>query len=330
MPLRIIVTGAAGFIGSRLLAALACQQGAAELLAVDHPLRDDRANNLRCAPGVAFMDHFQLLAGLEAGILQPELIIHLGACSSTTETRWIYLADNNLAYSQKLWKWCATHQARYLYASSAATYGDGSAGFNDRASLDSLVPLNLYGQSKHSFDLWVRDQALAGAVGPRQCVGFKFFNVFGPGEAHKGRMASMVYHGFHQIQSTGSVRLFQSHRDGYADGGQLRDFIYAKDVVRVILAFAARPEVSGLFNLGTGVARSFRHLIQATYAALDRSPKIEYVPMPEDLRDKYQYFTQATMDKTAAAGIHYTPTALEESVADYVQYLQHRSASECL
>jgi ADP-L-glycero-D-manno-heptose 6-epimerase len=254
--------------------------------------------------------------------LQPELIFHLGACSSTTETDWNYLADNNLAYSQKLWNWAAAHRARLLYASSAATYGDGENGFDDSLDLTRLCPLNLYGKSKHDFDLWVEEQVLLRVPQPVQSVGFKFFNVFGPGEGHKGRMASMVWHGYHQILKEGTVRLFESHRPDYAHGGQLRDFIYVKDVVRVMLSFAERREVSGLFNLGTGQARSFRDLIEATFAASGRPASIEYIPMPEDLRGRYQYFTQATMTKTARAGIVFQPTPLEDAVADYVAWLR--------
>lgn len=320
-PHKTAITGAAGFIGSQLLKALAAQNAISDLIAVDHPLRDARAQNLQVAPGVRFLDHHQFLVGLEAGIVRPSLIFHLGACSSTTETSWDYLADNNLRYSQRLWTWCAQNGARYLYASSAATYGDGENSFDDAVPLERLQPLNLYGKSKHDFDLWVQAQKAAGNAGPSQCVGFKFFNVFGPGEAHKGRMASMVFHGFHQIRNGGRVKLFQSHREGYADGGQLRDFIYVKDVVRVMLAFAARPQVSGLFNLGTGKAHSFRELLEATFAAMGLEPRIDYIPMPEDLRGKYQYFTQATMDRTLAAGIPYTPTPLAEAVADYVATL---------
>lgn len=319
---RIVVTGAAGFIGSRLLGSLSTLYPASSLLAVDHPLVDGRAGNLAAVPGVGFLDHLQLLAALESGILAPDVIYHLGACSSTTETRWDYLADNNVRYSQKLWNWSAQSGAQFLYASSAATYGDGEGGFDDAAPLETLRPLNLYGRSKHQFDLWVAEQAAAGQPGPRQCVGFKFFNVFGPGEAHKGRMASMAYHGYRQILERGAVRLFASSREGCEDGGELRDFIYVKDVVRVMLAFAARPEVSGLFNLGTGRARSFRDLITATFAAMGKTPSIEYFPMPDDLRGRYQYFTQATMARTAAAGIRFQPTPLEEAVADYVRQLK--------
>jgi ADP-L-glycero-D-manno-heptose 6-epimerase len=318
---RVVVTGAAGFIGSQLLKALVAQHAVSDLLAVDHPLNDSRSRNLEVAPGVPFLDHHQFLAALESGILRPSLIFHLGACSSTTETNWDYLTDNNLRYSQRLWNWCGQNGARYIYASSAATYGDGENGFDDAVPLECLRPLNLYGKSKHDFDLWVQAQNAAGVPGPRQCVGFKFFNVFGPGEAHKGRMASMVFHGFHQIRANGRVKLFRSHREGFADGGQLRDFIYVKDVVRVMLAFNARPEVSGLFNLGTAKARSFRELLEATFDAMGLAPQIDFVPMPEDLRGKYQYFTQGTMARTLAAGIPYTPTPLAEAVSDYVTIL---------
>lgn len=318
---RIVVTGAAGFIGSQLLKALVSQHCASHLLAVDHPGLGAKTANLAESPGVAFLDHRGLLAALEAGILAPELIFHLGACSSTTETDWTYLADNNLAYSRKLWNWAAVNNARLIYASSAATYGDGEHGFDDRDDIRRLKPLNLYGKSKHDFDLWVADRP-GGAAKPRQCVGFKFFNVFGPGEAHKGRMASMVFHGRNQIRENGFVKLFQSHKEGYEDGGQLRDFIYVKDVVRVMLAFAERPDISGLFNLGTGRASSFRELIEAVFLALGKTPDIRYVPMPEDLRGRYQYYTRANMEKTGAAGIDFVPAPLKEAVADYVQILE--------
>lgn len=318
---KIVVTGAAGFIGSQLLKALAGQWCGSQLLAVDHPLTDAKASNLSGLTGVGFLDHHSFLAALEAGILAPELIFHLGACSSTTEADWTYLADNNLAYSTKLWTWAAANHARFLYASSAATYGDGENGFDDRTDIRLLKPLNLYGKSKHDFDLWVADR-LAGTPRPRQCAGFKFFNVFGPGESHKGRMASMVFHGFNQIRENGFVKLFKSHREGYEDGGQLRDFIYVKDVIRTMLAFAGQPEVSGLFNLGTGQARSFKELIEAIFLALGKAPDIRYVPMPEDLRGKYQYYTRATMEKTAAAGVRFTPASLNESVADYVRLME--------
>ena len=324
-PIRIVVTGAAGFIGGQLLHTLRGLHAASELLAVDHPLKPDMGPADQAFGGVRFLTHTQFLEALTAGILRPELIFHLGACSATTETDWNYLADNNLGYSQKLWTWAATHGARLLYASSAVTYGDGENGFDDTLELSRLKPLNLYGKSKHDFDLWVEEQVRLGVPQPVQSVGFKFFNVFGPGEGHKGRMASMVWHGYHQILNEGSVRLFESHRPDYAHGGQVRDFIYVKDVVRVMLSFAERREVSGLFNLGTGQARSFRDLIEATFAALGRPASIQYIPMPADLRDRYQYFTQATMAKTVRAGVRYVPTSLEEAVADYVAWMRRNA-----
>jgi ADP-L-glycero-D-manno-heptose 6-epimerase len=318
---RYVVTGAAGFIGSRLLEALAASHPAEELLAVDHVIPPAKGRNLAVAPRVPFMAHHDFLRALESAELAPEVIFHMGACSSTIETDWAYLAENNLGYSQRLWAWCAAHGRRLIYASSAATYGDGSQGFDDEQDISRLQPLNLYGKSKQDFDLWIEQQAVAGRSQPAQCVGLKFFNVFGPGEGHKGRMASMVFHGWHQIRDQGFVRLFQSHKEGYADGGQLRDFIYVRDVVDVMLALAARPNVSGLFNLGTGHAHSFRELINALFAALGRKPNIEYIPMPDDLREKYQYFTEATMRKLARARVPFSPTPLAAAVADYAKWL---------
>ena len=324
MPLapRIVITGAAGFIGGRLLESFALTRPSTELLAVDHPLRPDRPAPQDKVPGTAFLDHATFLERLEAGELDPEVILHMGACSSTTEMRWSYLAENNLGYSQRLWSWCARRNRRLIYASSAATYGDGAAGFDDEADPERLVPLNLYGRSKHEFDLWVRSEVSAGRPAPAQSVGLKFFNVFGDGESHKGRMASMVFHGYHQILQTGVVRLFQSHRAGYADGGQLRDFISVEDVVTVIHDFERHPGISGLFNLGTGRARSFRDLTEAVFLALGRTPRIEFIPMPEDLRERYQYFTEAAMRKLGTAGIAYTPTPLEVAVDRYVARLR--------
>ncbi|HEY4300743.1 MAG TPA: ADP-glyceromanno-heptose 6-epimerase [Candidatus Didemnitutus sp.] len=324
---RIVVTGAAGFIGSRLLESLARAHPAADLLAVDHPVPAAKRGNLADAPGVAFADHHEFLRRLDSGAASPEIIFHLGACSSTVEQNWDYLAENNVGYSIRLWEWCARHRRRLIYASSAATYGDGSQGFDDAADIRRLQPLNLYGKSKQDFDLWVQDQKAAGRAGPPQSVGLKFFNVFGPAESHKGRMASMVFHGWNQIRESGAVRLFRSHRPEYADGGQLRDFIYVRDTVNVMHALAEHPEVSGLFNLGTGRAHSFRELIEALFAALGQPPRIEYIPMPEDLREKYQYFTEATMARLRGAGVPYQPTPLADAVADYVNWLRTASAT---
>ena len=318
----VAITGAAGFIGSRVLEDWARRRPVETLLAVDHPVVAAKRGNLGVAPGVPFLDHTAFVDRLEQGEIAPDLIIHLGACSSTTETSWDYLADNNLRYSQRLWNWCAANSRRLIYASSAATYGDGSLGFDDEQPITRLKPLNLYGKSKHDFDLWVENQMERGVPRPKQSVGLKFFNVFGPGEGHKGRMASMVFHGWNQIRAHGCVRLFQSHRPDYPDGAQLRDFIYVRDVVQVIEALVERPQVSGLFNLGTGKAESFRTLIEALFEAMGRPAKIEYIPMPADLQGKYQYFTEATMAQLARAGVPYVPTPLATAVADYVRWLE--------
>jgi ADP-L-glycero-D-manno-heptose 6-epimerase len=320
--IRLVVTGAAGFIGSRLLEALAARHPAEILLAVDHPLPVGQPLNFVVAPNVRFMDHQEFLKSLESNKLIPAIIFHMGACSSTTETNWAYLKDNNLVYSQRLWNWCAKHNGQLIYASSAATYGDGSQGFDDERSISQLQPLNLYGKSKQDFDLWIERQVATGRAQPQQSTGLKFFNVYGPGETNKGRMASMVFHGWNQICQQGFVRLFKSHKEGYADGGQLRDFIFVRDVVEVMLALAEQPEVSGLFNLGTGRAHTFRELIEALFTALGREPCIEYIPMPDDLKGKYQYFTEATMQKLTRAGVPYAPTLLGAAVAEYVKWLK--------
>jgi ADP-L-glycero-D-manno-heptose 6-epimerase len=323
---RYVVTGAAGFIGSRLLQSLAVALPASELLAVDHPVPPQKQVNLAVAPSVPFMGHQDFLHALESGELAPEVIFHMGACSATTETNWSYLEENNLRYSQRIWTWCARQKSRVIYASSAATYGDGSEGFDDERPIDRLRPLNLYGKSKHDFDLWVDAQLSAGHPAPRQSVGLKFFNVYGPGEGHKGRMASMVFHGWNQIRNSGQVKLFKSHREGFTDGGQLRDFIYVGDVVDVMESLRTHPEVSGLFNLGTGQAHSFRALIEALFDSMERRVQIEYIPMPEDLRDRYQYFTEATMRKLSHAGLVYKPTPMAAAVAKYVLWLESHAA----
>jgi ADP-L-glycero-D-manno-heptose 6-epimerase len=285
---------------------------------VDHPLTVAKSANMEPLEKAAFLDHKEFIGRLESGEIAPRIVIHLGACSDTTEQNWSYLLENNLQYSQRIWKSCAAQNSQLIYASSAATYGDGTLGFDDEMDISLLKPLNLYGQSKQDFDLWVEAQRKDQTVGPKQCVGLKFFNVFGPGEAHKGRMASMVFHGCNQIRANGRVRLFKSSRPDYADGGQLRDFIYVKDVVAVIERFMEQPEVSGLFNLGTGHARSFSDLIHAVFAALGLPPQIDYIPMPADLEGKYQYFTEAKMEKLRTALGNYEFQPLEQSVRDYV------------
>jgi ADP-L-glycero-D-manno-heptose 6-epimerase len=318
----IVVTGGAGFIGSCLLKSLLTFNSATRLLAVDHPLTGSKRRIISQYPDIPFMQHDRFLVSLQEHRLRPRIILHMGACSSTTESNEAYLEENNLRYSQRLFSWCARNEARLIYASSAATYGDGELGFNDESPIDALKPLNLYGKSKHHFDIWVETQKATGQPVPPQCVGLKFFNVFGPGESQKQRMASMVYHGWNQIRETGRIQLFQSHRSDFSHGGQLRDFVYVKDIVWVMLQILQRPEVNGLFNLGTGIARSFNDLALATFAAFGISPRIEYIPMPLDLQGRYQYYTQAHMMKLRNAGICYKPTSLEEAISDYVRILQ--------
>lgn len=243
-------------------------------------------------------------------------VIHLGACSSTTERDFDYLWSNNFSYTRTLWDYCAKEKVPFIYASSAATYGDGSQGFDDREDIDALRPLNAYGYSKQVFDLWVKHQAKAF---PPQYVGLKFFNVYGPNEYCKGSMASMVYHGYRQIKEGGTIRLFKSCDPAYADGEQLRDFVYVKDVCDVILWLLEHPKVSGLFNMGTGRAQSFRELAEAVFHALGMEPRIEYIDMPEHLREKYQYYTKAEMDKLRQAGYVRPFMTVEQGVADYVR-----------
>ena len=245
-----------------------------------------------------------------------EAIIHMGAQSSTTERNFDYLWENNFEYTKTLWNYCAEKQISFIYASSAATYGDGNLGFSDRMDIDQLRPLNGYGYSKQLFDLWVKHQA---QVFPRQHVGLKFFNVYGPNEYFKGSMASMVFHGFNQIKADGEIRLFKSCNPGYEDGGQLRDFVYVKDICSVIAWMLEHTNVSGLFNVGTGRAQSFRELAEATFHALNMEPNIVYIDMPEKLRGKYQYYTQAKMDHLRSVGYDKPFADLEKGVTDYVQ-----------
>ena len=248
----------------------------------------------------------------------------MGACSATTEKDGDYLMSNNYGYSKKLWEFCAARQINYVYASSAATYGAGELGYNDDVTpeeLKKLMPLNKYGYSKKIFDDWAFKQKIA----PKQWAGTKFFNVYGPQEYHKGRMASMVFHTFNQYKENGGVKLFKSHKEGYKDGEQLRDFVYLKDVVDVLYFLLTEKVESGIYNIGTGEARSFLDLSMATMRAASNNPElaqqdvIEFVPMPEDLRGRYQYFTQATMEKLKRAGYTKKFHSLEDGVKDYVQ-----------
>jgi ADP-L-glycero-D-manno-heptose 6-epimerase len=248
-------------------------------------------------------------------------IFHLGAVSSTTETDADLIVDANFTLTMRLWDWCAAHGADFIYASSAATYGGGEAGFDDDGSVDGLAklrPLNAYGWSKHLADRRIARLVARGAKAPPHWAGVKFFNVYGPNEGHKGDMMSLVAKLHPRAAAGGKARLFRSHRPDYPDGGQKRDFIYVRDCVDVLLFLAGQRAANGLFNLGTGVARSFADLAYATYRAVGREPELEFVDTPVEIRDKYQYFTEARMDRLRAAGYNRPMTSLEDGVADYV------------
>jgi ADP-L-glycero-D-manno-heptose 6-epimerase len=317
---RILVTGGAGFIGSALVWALN-QRGHREIVVTDFLGSDEKWRNLVPLQFADYLEADAFRAALRAGagaLGRFSTVFHLGACSATTERNAAYLIDNNYAYSKELAAWALAQGARFIYASSAATYGDGSQGMADREdSLPALRPLNMYGYSKHLFDLHAHR---AGWL--RQIVGVKYFNVFGPNEDHKGEMRSLVHKAYQQILAHGRVQLFKSHRPDYPHGEQKRDFLYVKDAVEMTLHFAAHPQgrvAAGLFNLGSGQAQTWLALTRAIFSALDRPPQIEFIDMPEALRNKYQYFTQADVGKLSASGYASRGTALEEAVRDYVQ-----------
>ena len=312
----IIITGAAGFIGSCFLRKLN-DEGLEDLFLVDQLDHPEKKRNLEEKRYTDYLEKDDFLPALLDGKLgeKIEAIFHLGACSSTTETNAAYLTENNYEYSKKLAEFCFSKNIYFSYASSAATYGDGSEGYSDRDSdLDKLKPLNLYGESKHHFDLWLRDHDLF-----KKVIGFKFFNVFGPNEYHKGEMRSVVCKAYEQIRDTGSLKLFKSHRPDYKDGEQKRDFVYIQDVVDFMFEAFERRDIQGLFNLGTGEARTWNDLATAVFRALNQEPKIEYIDMPDSIREKYQYFTEADMTKTREAGFKTSFRSLEDAVSDYVQ-----------
>ena len=312
----ILVTGGAGFIGSAIVAELNAR-GIDDILIVDILGQDQRWKNLRNLRYADYMeadDFSEMVSDSELDI-DLEAIIHMGACSSTTETDCSYLVKNNYEFSKLLAGWALELDARFIYASSAATYGDGENGFvDDESKLDTLTPLNMYGYSKHMFDLWCKRQGLLDKF-----VGVKYFNVFGPNEYHKAGMRSFAICAFEQINENGKVRLFKSDRPDYEDGAQLRDFIYVKDAVDMTLFFLENPDVSGIFNIGTGAARNWNDLANAAFAAMGKEPNIEYIDMPDHLKGKYQYYTQADMTKLRAAGYAEDMTSLEEAVKDYLQ-----------
>jgi ADP-L-glycero-D-manno-heptose 6-epimerase len=309
------VTGAAGFIGSNIVWKLN-QVGREDLIVVDVPPTDRGNANLEPLKYDRYLDKDAFLAWLvdPANADRLETVYHMGACSSTTETDAAFLDENNFGYTRKLCQLCLEAGVRFINASSAATYGDGAQGYDDEAGLDDLRPLNLYAKSKQDFDLWARDEKLLERI-----VCLKYFNVFGPNEWHKGDMRSMVCKGFEQIQDSGKVKLFASDRQEYPDGGQQRDFVYVKDAVDMTIWFADKPQVNGIFNVGSGEAKDWNRLITAIFSALGRETAIEYIQMPEHLKGKYQYHTEARMAKIARAGYARPQTLLEDAVADYVQ-----------
>ncbi|MDD5165841.1 MAG: ADP-glyceromanno-heptose 6-epimerase [Candidatus Omnitrophica bacterium] len=314
----IILTGGAGFIGSCFLWKLN-QEGIDNIIVVDNLRDGEKWRNL---VGKRFIDYIHkdnFLESLEAGkILHIKTIIHLGACTSTILNAAAYFIKNNYEYSKRLAAWADAHAARFLYASSAATYGDGSCGYDDsEKNLLNLKPLNIYGFSKHLFDLWLLKNGLL-----KKVTGFKFFNVFGPNEYHKGEMMSVICKRFSDIRSGRPICLFKSYRREYPDGAQKRDFIYVKDVVNAMYYFFNNPDKTGIFNLGNGKARSWNDLARAMYSALGKEPKIEYIEMPDWIKNKYQYFTQASIKKLKDSGFPCSFMAFEDSVKDYMGYLE--------
>ncbi len=310
-----IVTGGAGFIGSHLVEALN-RRGHENITIVDRPDDPMRRSYLDDLAFRELMDPDEFRARVRRGVqAAPVTLFHMGACSSTTELDEAFLEDNNTRTTQELCAWCLRSGSRFVYASSAATYGDGTRGYaDDETRLQELAPLNPYGWSKHRFDLWAREQGVLDRI-----AGLKYFNVYGPREDHKGEMRSVVHKAHRQILDTGEVRLFKSHRPEWGNGEQERDFVYVADAVAATLFFHDRPEVSGLFNCGTGRARTWLDLARAVFAAMDREPNIVFVDMPEVLRERYQYHTQAETAKLRQAGYDRAFTSLEDGVAATVR-----------
>ncbi len=311
----IVVTGAAGFIASCLISKLN-HEGFNDLILVDDFSHPERERNYLGKKYTALVERDVFPQWLEENQNQVQFVFHLGARTDTTEFDMELLNRLNLDYSKAIWKICVKNGIPLVYASSAATYGLGEFGYNDEHSLsEKLVPLNPYGVSKNEFDKWVLEQQDVRIF----WAGLKFFNVYGPNEYHKGRMASVIFHAFNQIKSTGKMKLFRSHNTDYKDGEQLRDFVYVKDVVEVCYFLMRTRKHSGIYNLGSGIARSFKDLVKATFKALNTPEDISFIDTPADIRDKYQYFTEANMSKLKSIGYPHEFTSLEEGVKDYVE-----------
>jgi len=320
--MKIVVTGGAGFIGSCLIWKLN-SEGLSDIIVVDHLDSSQKWRNLVGKEVQDYIDQDKFLPDLEKNKFKGKFdaVIHLGACSSTMETNAEYLMENNYSYSKRLAQWCLGQKIQFLYASSAAVYGSGELGYSDQDKFTlKLKPLNMYGYSKQLFDLWLIKNRLSHKV-----AGFKFFNVFGPNEYHKGIMRSVIAKNFDSVIKDKKICLFKSYRKDYADGGQKRDFIYVKDAVDIIYYFLTHKSKKGIFNVGTGKARSWNDLVKAMFSALALEPNIEYIEMPLEIREKYQYFTQADLRKLRKAGCKQKFYSLEEAVNDYVSYLREGS-----
>jgi len=315
----IVITGGAGMIGSVIAWHLNTILGREDIVIVDRINHPDQWQNLCHRQYANYLDKDELLPWLE-NASDIDAVIHMGAISATTERDFNKLVQDNIRYSQDLWSWCAKNKVPFIYASSAATYGDGGQGYiDDESKTNTLRPLNGYGYSKQFFDQWALAQIKAGAATPPHWYGFKFFNVYGPNEYHKERMASVALHSFNQFNEHGTVKLFKSHQEGYEDGMQLRDFVYVKDAAAVVVHFLMKKGTSGIYNIGTGKARAFKDLATAVMTSLNKQPNITYIDMPQDLHGKYQYFTEADMTKLLAAGYTQPFHTLEDGVRDYVQ-----------
>lgn len=322
MTKKTVITGAAGFIASCLVSRFNAE-GRTELVLVDDFSKENKEGNLADKQFFQKIERSLFINWLKEHTAEVDAVIHIGARTDTTEFNKAIFDELNVNYTKALWHICASAGIPFIYASSAATYGLGEYGYkDDEKQIPLLKPLNPYGDSKNEFDKW----ALLQTSQPPQWQGLKFFNVYGPNEYHKGRMASVIFHSFNQINQNGQVKLFRSHRPDYADGGQLRDFVYVKDVVNVIWFLYTKKPKNGIYNLGSGKARSFLDLAHAVFNALKKNPEIEFIDTPADIRDKYQYFTEADMSKLMAMGYDKPFTSLEAGVEDYVtNYLRKGS-----